>query len=485
MANFNFAPTTSSRFPSFGKPGAPAETPRDIPQLPTPGMPGAPSVPGTPGAPTLPGRPAPTPAPEATPFEATPFEAPTFEAPEWDESRITELTQAAAAPGMRALGRGMRESLPGGYSPQEVQARRAVVEGYGGALSQVMGGARATGRAQYGEQYGREFQAEELGFGAEMEEARAEWQGGQAEAQREWQTGETEAQRDWEEEQREIQREWEEEFGGPGGTGLPGPAERPDPETTGGGRTTDPWAGSGWFSQRATGGRITAPTYEVGERGPELVAYDSGRTELVGQDGPEVRTFPERGEVIPAGKTRAIMSRQGGGPVRSPMQINYNRPPPLSEEEQTAFNRAMQEYRKTYPQDFGAVPENRRPIRESMLIKRQRGGKVVPRAARRRAPTRGPSPLSPEVWMNQPYKVGLLDPMYDLTKHLIGYPRWYVDTLMQRGLQMAMRRGVVGGSGGARTPPTLQTGSGGFEAHSPRHAPVVPTPAPSRQLPGI
>ena len=336
------------------------------------------------------------------PRQAGGFVAPTFEAPEWDKGKITQLTRAAAAPGMRALRRGMRQALPTGYSPQEVQARRAALEGYGGGLSQVMGGARAAGAAQYGQQYGREFEAAKLGFGAELEGARADWQAGQARQREEFETGEAETRREWQEEQwerereeRENQRWWDTPAGGifPGGGQASG-AGGGYPSGGGGGlplggggapiRRPEPKMKQGRFSRkeylRARAGRkkggpvhssVQAPVYEVGEEGPELYVPDRGQSQVVGTQGPEARTFSQEGEIIPAPETQEIMNKQ--------MQISYDPPPPLSEEEQTAFDAAIKEYRKTYPQDFEVVPENIEAEREGMLIKRQRGGSVKSR----------------------------------------------------------------------------------------------------------
>jgi hypothetical protein len=51
------------------------------------------------------------------------------------------------------------------------------------------------------------------------------------------------------------------------------------------------------------------------------VKYDNGRFELVGRHGPEIRTFAEKGTVIPAGKTKKMLkgktpiSRHRGGRV--------------------------------------------------------------------------------------------------------------------------------------------------------------------------
>lgn len=288
---------------------------------------------------------------------------PEFEAPEWETGRISTLRQQLAAPQVGRLRRQMAPWMIGGGGPQRGQEVRGAMRGFGEGLGGIMGAAGQTALSQYGQEYGREFEAAGLQFGAEMEEERGRLAREEAERERIWGTGERIGGEEFISEQAEEEREWRERWD-------PGLLEERRPGTSGR-RIAIPSDWGGGFN-RARGGRVV-PTYKVGERGPELVAYDNGRTEVVGQQGPEARTFREPGQVIPADKTRAIMARS--------MQINLDPPPPLSEEEQVAFDRAMQEYRKTYPQDFGVVPKNREAERESLLIKRQRGGRVRPAQA--------------------------------------------------------------------------------------------------------
>lgn len=75
----------------------------------------------------------------------------------------------------------------------------------------------------------------------------------------------------------------------------------------------------------ADGGRSQAKTYLVGEEGPEGYCPDSGGMHIVGAQGPEVRTFPEKGEIIPHKKMMRFMGypqpRAGGGRVQPMMQM--------------------------------------------------------------------------------------------------------------------------------------------------------------------
>ena len=284
------------------------------------------------------------------------FVAPEFEAPTWDKSKITGYAQAAAAPGIRQLRRGLQTAIPRGYTPWDVQGRRAAIEGYGGGLSQVMGGARATGAAQYGQEYGREFEAAKIGYGGRLQKAQADWQAGQARTQREWQEEQWGRERQEREDIREDQMWGGTPPGGvvPGGGGG-GLIRRPEKMKQ---RSFAPWE----MPNRAKGGpvhsSVQAPVYEVGEEGPELYVPDRGQPQVVGTQGPEARTFSQEGEIIPASETQEIMNRQ--------MQISYDPLPPLSKKEQAIFDAAIGE------EGFEATSENR----ENMLIKRQRGGRV-------------------------------------------------------------------------------------------------------------
>ena len=333
------------------------------------------------------------------------FVAPEFEAPEWDETKISGLAQAAAAPGVRQLRRGLQTAIPRGYSPWDVQGRRAAIEGYGGGLAQVMGGARAAGAAQYGQQYGREFEAAKLGYGGQLQKAQADWQAQQAQAGREWETGERVGGQEWRTGEALAGRGWQtgERIGtqawqtGEAGAAREagyGEAARERAWQTGeakAGRAgefgltrykltgqTPSLGGFGTtagIGRRAKGGSVVPQRYLVGEEGTEMFEANDGSPRYpVGTQGPEVRTFPEPGQIIPNPRT---MARQEGGPVGGAgMQISYDPPPPLSEEDQAAFDTAMEKYRKTYPQDFEVAPENIEAEREGMLIKRQYGGWV-------------------------------------------------------------------------------------------------------------
>jgi hypothetical protein len=100
---------------------------------------------------------------------------------------------------------------------------------------------------------------------------------------------------------------------------------------------------------RAAGGRVEGPlqrrlrmareakdSYLVGEKKPELFIGDSGRMEIVGEKGPEVRVFPESGKITPyvpewvrRGMAKDLTGlRAAGGPVRGP-QGRFLSPDPV------------------------------------------------------------------------------------------------------------------------------------------------------------
>ena len=252
---------------------------------------------------------------------------PKFEAPKWQTGRISALRQKFAAPQVGRLKRGMSSWMGMGYDPQSVQARRATIRGFGEGLGGIMSAAGQSALSQYGQEYGSQFEAAKLGFGARMEEERTSREEEEAGRRRKWQT----------EEREDVM--W--------GGARPG-------EYAGGGGPRGPGGGflggsglirrpekmkQGSFSRkeylraragRAKGGPVHKSLYSVGEGGtpskpkPELVVYKGGRMELVGKKGPEIRTFSKEGQVIPAGKTKkilknkglSIVSRKRGGPVK-------------------------------------------------------------------------------------------------------------------------------------------------------------------------
>lgn len=71
-------------------------------------------------------------------------------------------------------------------------------------------------------------------------------------------------------------------------------------------------------SARAMGGPVGGPKpYLVGEKGPEIYKTNSGQMHMVGQNGPEITSFPEDGKIIPNKDIKKYLpARATGGQVQ-------------------------------------------------------------------------------------------------------------------------------------------------------------------------
>lgn len=78
-----------------------------------------------------------------------------------------------------------------------------------------------------------------------------------------------------------------------------------------------PWVAAGKMAGRYKGGPVGQKPYLVGEKGPEIYASEDGDHEIVGAEGPEIRTFPKDGKIIPNNKVSKYMlnMRASGGSV--------------------------------------------------------------------------------------------------------------------------------------------------------------------------
>ena len=141
------------------------------------------------------------------------------------------------------------------------------------------------------------------------------------------------------------------------------------------------------------------PVYKVGEKGPELVKYDSGHFEVVGKQGPEIRTFSEKGTVIPAGKTKKMLKsmympikRQMGGRIR-----------PRGTMEEEGWRSSGRKGRRWLPSQYaemmGFVPRGSWFLSRSMMISEaqwERDQKRQNKLAIALAGARGGAPASPK-----------------------------------------------------------------------------------------
>ncbi len=264
-----------------------------------------------------------------------------FAAPAWQTSRISALSQQFAAPQIGRLKRKMTGVMAGmGYDPQSALARRSAIRGYGEGLGGITAGAGERASSQYGQEYAKRLAIYGGGRGGGGG-------GGIVPPGQGYRTGsirtpEQEAEvtkpRQWIGQQRKMGRAANPygfrqrggRVGVAGGRRLWRPSLKMLAVKRGSEleklQEQDRWHKYLRFQQpygrrRTKGGRIQESIYMVGEKGPELVKYDSGRFELVGTEGPEVRTFVEKGTVIPAGKTKKILKRKRGGKVGPKTQL--------------------------------------------------------------------------------------------------------------------------------------------------------------------
>lgn len=79
---------------------------------------------------------------------------------------------------------------------------------------------------------------------------------------------------------------------------------------------------------RAKGGPVGPKPYLVGEKGPEIYKSKSGQHEIIGAQGPEVRTFPQDGKIIPNKDVKKYMlkMRANGGSVDGSFNFEPSRP---------------------------------------------------------------------------------------------------------------------------------------------------------------
>ena len=91
---------------------------------------------------------------------------PVLEVPEYDEKKVSALTQKRAAPGVRRLREATRSAMTETYDNPNVKKMtvRDALAGYGTGLENVMAGAGTTARAEYGQEYAASVDAEMAKF---------------------------------------------------------------------------------------------------------------------------------------------------------------------------------------------------------------------------------------------------------------------------------------------------------------------------------
>lgn len=120
--------------------------------------------------------PAPT-VPTLSPYEMPERgTAPVFNAPEWDKSEISRMTQEQAAAPIRTLRemhQRMASRLPS--NPQSRVLLKDALAGYGSGLESAIAGAKRGALSEYGQKYGREFQAENTKYTGAQREFEADY----------------------------------------------------------------------------------------------------------------------------------------------------------------------------------------------------------------------------------------------------------------------------------------------------------------------
>ena len=103
---------------------------------------------------------------------------PEFKIPERDEARIRNLTQLAAAPGMRGLRNQIREAQGRHYENPNVKRMtlRDALAGYGLGLESVMSGARRQAAQEYEAEYGPKMTKAQVEYQAELNRMMTQYQ---------------------------------------------------------------------------------------------------------------------------------------------------------------------------------------------------------------------------------------------------------------------------------------------------------------------
>lgn len=105
-------------------------------------------------------------------------EAPVYEKPEYDEAKVSSLTQKRAAPGVRRLRETTQQAMGATYDNPNVKRMtvRDALAGYGSGLENVMAGAGSTARAEYGQQYAADVNASMAKYQGALQRQRDQYQ---------------------------------------------------------------------------------------------------------------------------------------------------------------------------------------------------------------------------------------------------------------------------------------------------------------------
>lgn len=112
---------------------------------------------------------------------------------------------------------------------------------------------------------------------------------------------------------------------------------------------------------KAKGGTVYQPKpYLVGERGPEIYKSEDGQHQMIGMNGPEIRTFPADGKIIPNKDLKKYLpnileARAAGGGVqgsnyRMPVPVNMGPPQPQMMQQQQQISPFAMSYLPQFQQ---------------------------------------------------------------------------------------------------------------------------------------
>lgn len=119
------------------------------------------------------------------------YEAPTYTAPEqyvapdYDESRITDLTQTSSAGAIRGLRSAMQRVAGGSYANPNVRRMtlREALAGYGQGIQSAVSAASETARNLYNTEYGTKAEEKKINYNTSAQAAQAQYQAGVQQAQ--------------------------------------------------------------------------------------------------------------------------------------------------------------------------------------------------------------------------------------------------------------------------------------------------------------
>lgn len=130
------------------------------------------------------GMPAPT-------YNAPTYTPPSpYVAPAYDEGRVTELTQQAAAPAVRGLRSAMQTASSANYDNPNVKRMtlRDALAGYGQGLQSAMSGANTTARGEYNTEYGIKADEGKTNYQTRAQASAMQYEGALSQAQMQYQT---------------------------------------------------------------------------------------------------------------------------------------------------------------------------------------------------------------------------------------------------------------------------------------------------------